>query len=74
MAARVLKPRKDVWRADAARMARGPKRAPGLYVTAVSKGTPRIAMSKMVSGLTRHLTCSRCAKELTPENGHFQNN
>lgn len=28
--ARVLKPRLAVWREDAARMARGPKRAPGL--------------------------------------------
>jgi hypothetical protein len=29
---------------------------PGLYVVAVSKGTPRMAMSKSVSGFVRHLT------------------
>jgi hypothetical protein len=31
MPARALKPLKLVWRAEAARIARGPKRAPGMY-------------------------------------------
>lgn len=72
MPARALKPRKAVWRADAARIARGPKRAPERYDTAVSKGTPRMAMSKSdalsVEGMVRHLWCGRCANVLMPLN------
>jgi hypothetical protein len=68
--ARGLKPRKDVWREEPARMARGPKRAPGRYETAVSKGAPRMAMSYVVSGWVKQRVCGRCAKVEIPEKPH----
>jgi hypothetical protein len=68
--ARELKPRKDVWREEPARIARGPKRAPGRYETAVSKGAPRMAMSYVVSGWVKQRVCGRCAKVDIPEKPH----
>jgi hypothetical protein len=57
--ARGLKPRKEVWREEPARMARGPKRAPGRYETAVSKGAPIMPMSKADSGWVKQRVCGR---------------
>lgn len=37
----------------------------------MSKGTPKMPMSKGVEGWVKHLTCSRWAKVLTPENPHL---
>lgn len=68
--ARALNPRSECWRPDAWRIARGPKRAPGRYVTAVSKGAPTTAMSYGSVGSVRHLTWRRWAKVPIPPNAH----
>ena len=50
------------------RIAYGPNLAPGLYVTPVSNGIPRIAMSKGVPGSSRQREYGRCEKDRGPEN------
>jgi len=42
---------------------------PGLYVTDVSKGIPRIAMSNRASSCSKHKVYGRCEKLRGPENG-----
>ena len=50
-------------------MACGPNLAPGRNETAVSKGIPRIAMSKRVEGSSRQRICGKCEKVTGPVNG-----
>lgn len=50
----IEKARLAAWRREPWRIALGPKRAPGRYETAVSKGRPRMATSKSSEGVLRH--------------------
>src|SRR6266403_255131 len=50
------------------RMPAGPKRAPGRYVTAVSKGIPSNAISNAGEASSRQRTYGRCEKASGPVN------
>lgn len=53
-------------------MERGPMRAPGRKLTAVSKGTPMMPMSKVSWGCVRQRTCGKWPKVEMPEKAHCQ--